>query len=220
VDLVQIVHDANVALEQAWCEQHGAARVLSYNARTVLLGVAWSESNFGRAGTMAGTNNWGAIQCTDAFRRAHPGAPGFECFQHLDHTYDGQPIRPWFRGYPNQLEAARDFLRFLWCGGVPEAAESGDAHAMAVAMWGLRYYTGTRGTPEERQAAYAKLLAGGIAFVRSALAQPRQPEAPHLAGLRAALSKPKALGAAMLVAGVVAASVGMRLLSGGARGAR
>lgn len=208
-DRIQIVHDGKAALEQAWREQHGS-QSLSDNARTLLLGVAWSESNFGRVGTMEGTNNWGAIQCTEAFRKEHAGQRGFECFQHLDHDYDGHAIRPWFRGYPNQLEAARDFLRFIWRGEVPAAAESGDPAAMARAMWGLRYYTGTKGTPEERQDAYAKLLGGGTAFVRSALAQPRQPVPPHRAGLRV----PDGRGRGVAIVGLaVATALGVRLLT-------
>jgi hypothetical protein len=71
----------------------------------VCLGVAKLETSFGKwSGAMAGSNNWGAVQCTS---RDNPG----ECSPWTDSTSDGKRYDQPFKRYPTPLDGAADVVR-------------------------------------------------------------------------------------------------------------
>ena len=71
----------------------------------VCLGVAKLETSFGKwGGAMAGSNNWGAVQCTS---RDNPAA----CSPWTDSTSDGKRYNQAFKRYPTPLDGAADVVR-------------------------------------------------------------------------------------------------------------
>jgi hypothetical protein len=109
----QAVLDAAAALDAVWSERGLGS--LGDAMRAMLVGHAFGESQFGRhipgfKDTLRGTNNWGSIQATQAWQKAHGGTDYFGAAAHLDHRADGTPYVGYYRIYPNQYEAAKGWL--------------------------------------------------------------------------------------------------------------
>lgn len=176
-DVTKAFHNADDALSRAWAYLLPTVP-LSDPARFLILGQVWFESMFGVFESMTDTNNWGSIMATDGWIKSKGSLPGFGKFSHLDHSYTGKPFTGSYRMFPNQYEAAKDYLEFLkdragmitvWLSGFPTT--------YARALWNIRYYTGTAGTPDDRIAAYAKKVSGGLTLAKAALSRPR-PDGP------------------------------------------
>jgi hypothetical protein len=109
----QAVLDAAAALDAVWSER--GLGTLGDAMRSMLIGHAFGESQFGRhipgfKDTLRGTNNWGSVQATQPWMKAHGGTDYFGAAAHLDHRGDGTPYVGYYRIYPNQYEAAKGWL--------------------------------------------------------------------------------------------------------------
>jgi hypothetical protein len=109
----QAVLDAAAALDAVWAER--GFGTLGDAMRAMLIGHAFGESQFGRhipgfKDTLRGTNNWGSVQATQTWQKAHGGTDYFGAAAHLDHRGDGTPYVGYYRIYPNQYEAAKGWL--------------------------------------------------------------------------------------------------------------
>ena len=109
----QAVLDAAAALDAVWAERGFGP--IGDSMRAMLIGHAFGESQFGRhipgfKDTLRGTNNWGSVQATQAWQKAHGGTDYFGAAAHLDHRGDGTPYVGYYRIYPNQYEAAKGWL--------------------------------------------------------------------------------------------------------------
>lgn len=176
-DITKAFHNADDALSRAWAYLLPTIPITD-PARFLILGQVWFESMFGVFESMTDTNNWGSIMATDGWMKSKGSLPGFGKFSHLDHSYTGKPFTGYYRMFPNQYEAAKDYLEFLKDrAGMIIAWQSGFPTTYARALWNIRYYTGTAGTPEERIAAYAKKVSGGLTLAKAALSRPR-PDGP------------------------------------------
>lgn len=155
-----IIAAARVTLDQAlaadWPELH-----LSDEAKSWLLGQVWGESRFGSSSDWGTSNNWGAV--------TYHLADG-KFLAHADHDANGNPVTYRFQAYDTQIEAARDWLRVLFRGGVPSALQSGTVRDLAAAMYANHYYTGISGNADARIDAYASLIANGAAFIDGEIA--------------------------------------------------
>lgn len=87
---------------------------LSEQQLRILLGHAAFESGFGMDGvknSLRNTNNWGAIQATKPFAKAHANEPGYGAVAHQD----SDPVRGTFIGWyavnPTPEAGAKQFLR-------------------------------------------------------------------------------------------------------------
>lgn len=160
IDNIAVIRDARSTLERALAEDWPALQ-LSTEGKSFILGQVWSESRFGATADWGSSNNWGAVTY-------HLKDGKF--LEHADHDANGKPVTYRFQAYDSQLEAARDYLRVFFRGGVPLALEHGSAHELAAAMYANHYYTGVVGTAEDRIAAYTSFVLQGAAFVEDALA--------------------------------------------------
>lgn len=111
-----------------------------------------------------------------------PDSDGFGCFQHLDHDAQGNAHTWEYRKYPNQYEAAKDYLAALDRPAVHAALRTGTAEALARGLYAVGWYTGTPSWEPDRPAVYAKHLYGSVEYVRRALSQPPPPGTGALLG--------------------------------------
>lgn len=166
----QAIADGLGAMAIAWSQKYG--RPIDPSILRMWGAQILAESNFGRnygqkgydgrPEVFSGTNNYGAFDVLPAFVAAHKNDLGYGEVQHADNTASGQPETPWFRVFPTQLTAARDWLDF-W-GHLLEVHDvAATPEAYATVFYG--YYTGTHGTKEERIAAYASMLEGTLPAV-------------------------------------------------------
>ncbi len=169
---------------------------LSVGARQMALAIACAESNLGLFPPLVGpagepSHNWGAVVYTGP-AQAPPfaGSPGF--ITGRDHDAAGNPTSVRFAAFPTMEAGAANFLRTWAKPDTRAAANAGDAHAVAAAMFGHGYYTGTcRGAcgfdcppgataaealalcpPAKRIAAYTNFIMGQVPKVAAALGQP------------------------------------------------
>jgi hypothetical protein len=169
----QIITTGREALRRAWAESHGGQDPNEQALRTWTAQILF-ESRFGREGTMAGTNNPGAWNASADFKKAHANDPTYGEFYHRDSDAQGNPIKALFRIYPNQLAAARDWIR-AW--GDPDAS---DLYAYAARKYAAHYFTGTSGSDEDRINAYVKSITTARGEEDAALAKGLAPEDPAL----------------------------------------
>lgn len=179
----QAVLDAAAAFDAAWLE-HGLGP-LGDAMRAMLLGHAFGESQFGRhipgfKDTLRGTNNWGSVQATQAWQKAHGGTDYFGAAAHLDHRGDGTPYVGYYRIYPNQYEAAKGWLStVLYHPGEFAAAIAQGPAAYAQYLRAHGYFE----APVER---YTTMLTNGQAdmwrTLQAARARGLRPAEPKQAG--------------------------------------
>lgn len=173
-DVAKAIHDANDALIQAWKVVH-PNQALTDNARFLALGHVWCESLFGQFVSMTGSNNWGAIQSTSGWLKSHAGQAGFGEFTHLDHHADGTPYHWGYRRYPNQFEAAKDYLYFIGGSGALPVLNGGNPDAFARYLYARHYYEGIGKDKEKIQQVYAGKIASSAGTIRANLSKPRPP---------------------------------------------
>lgn len=128
--------------------------------------IALHETGMGQLGQFPGSHNWGAVQC--------PGTWGAtECPPDCTMGKDSSPTTKsksvCFRSYPDDVAGAVDLVRNLTIARprTQHALQTGDADAIAGAMYAERYYTGVSQNPAQNIAAYA----GGIARRAAELAR-------------------------------------------------
>lgn len=104
---------ANSALLNAW-PQVSPHETLSDAARLLILGHVWSETLFGAStGSMKGTNCWLSLAADATWMKKKGALPGFGRFLHKDKNQLNKRVHRWFRYYPSQYEAAKDYLEFF-----------------------------------------------------------------------------------------------------------
>ncbi len=136
----QEIQNAATVMREAWSLVHG--RAPSEGELLYSLLVAKHESSFGRGwkGAMAGSNNWGAVQCGQAAI-----AQGAACISWQDTHPDGRKYDVGFRKYASPVEGAADVVRNL-TKQRPSAWEvmkaKGPLSDFARAMRVERYYGG------------------------------------------------------------------------------
>lgn len=92
-----------------------------------------------------GANNWGAIQCP------HGPPCGNDCVEAQDTHAGGEAYQWCFKRYATPDDGAYDLLREMYRRkGVHDAARTGDARAVALAMYRTRYFEGHCAHPENR----------------------------------------------------------------------
>lgn len=79
-----------------------------------------------------------------------------------------------FKTYASQADGAVDYIRtlVLRSNDTQAAVGTGDAHAMAVAMYESHYYQGFGATKEERVATYAKAIDAAATRIATSLGEP------------------------------------------------
>jgi hypothetical protein len=134
----------------------------------LMLAQVLAESAFGlSAATLRGTNNWGAIHSTAAFRKAHAMDPSFGEIAHQDHLANGRRYIEWFRVYPSQLEGARDFLATVARATDLSQVTSLDGYVRA--LYRAHYFVGFGHSDEERIAGYRTFIAARLSTIDTAL---------------------------------------------------
>ena len=144
-------------------------------------GVADPELGSWWKGTMEGSGNLGAIQCT----KTDAGAPHYRCAAYTDEHPNGAQYSTRFRFYqdaPGPDGASRpaadwamvDFLSQLSVARRPRtfaALMTGDLQAYATALHTERYYEGFGATVEARIGGYAKAIASHLSTIATVLDQ-------------------------------------------------
>jgi len=156
----QAVLDAATALDAVWSER--GLGTLGDAMRAMLIGHAFGESQFGRhipgfKDTLRGTNNWGSVQATQTWQKAHGGTDYFGAAAHLDHRGDGTPYVGYYRIYPNQYEAAKGWLSTVLYSPADFAA------AIAQGPGAYSQYLRTHGYFEAPVERYTTMLTNGQA---------------------------------------------------------
>ena len=156
----EILQQAQATLARAILELYPGLTV-SRESFANVLGLVWGENKFGTTSDWQDSNNWGSLRC---YRQ------DYGCIQHGDRDAQGKPIVVPFQRYPSQLEGAKGFLRTLLKTPAERAALStGRPLDLARALYEAGYYTGTKGTPEERIQSKAALIQRGANTVKSIL---------------------------------------------------
>ena len=179
----QAVLDAAAALDAVWSER--GLGTLGDAMRAMLIGHAFGESQFGRhipgfKDTLRGTNNWGSVQATQTWQKAHGGTDYFGAAAHLDHRGDGTPYVGYYRIYPNQYEAAKGWLSTVLYAPADFAA------AIAQGPAAYSQYLRTHGYFEAPVERYTTMLTNGQAdmwrTLQAARARGLKPADPKQAG--------------------------------------
>lgn len=174
------IHEGNEAFIQAW-PQVLPTQSYSEETKLMILGQIWFESRFGlHTSSMKGTNNWGAVNATKEWMEKKGNLPGFGRFRHGDTNQDNKGYVTWFRKFPNQFEAAKDWFEFMTGRAarskrLPEllaAWKSADPVIYATYLYSMTYYTGTTKDRDTNIKAYTNKLIDNKAYVRSQLAKP------------------------------------------------
>jgi hypothetical protein len=183
----QAVLDAAAALDAVWSERGLGA--MGDSTRAMLVGHAFGESQFGRhipgfKDTLRGTNNWGSVQATQAWQKAHGGTDYFGAAAHLDHRGDGTPYVGYYRIYPNQYEAAKGWLSTVLY------APADFATAIAQGSSAYAQYLRSHGYFEAPVERYVTMLTNGQAdmwrTLQAARAHGLKPADPKQAGFNEA----------------------------------
>lgn len=135
----------------------------SPEGKEALLAIAWGETRFSDPSSWGDSHNWGAVTYNP--RRGEPFA-SWGYIEHGDHDANGNAVTYKFQRYPSDLEGVKDKLRIALRTPAERAAvelSSGVPEALAAAMFDAGYYTGTKGTREDRIAAYASMIRGAMA---------------------------------------------------------
>lgn len=133
-------------------------------ARLMATAIGYAESRFGVTpdwqfpdGTPS--YNWGAVVAV--------GNAG--TISHGDHDKDGKPVTYKFAAFVRPQDGF-EFWASRWPGQLP--AQGGNARAVSKAMFDAHWFTGTKGTIDDRIEAYAKLIVGASQHVASRLLIP------------------------------------------------
>jgi len=192
---------------------------LNAAARQIALAIGLLESGYGVDGSWVfedGTKsyNWGAL--------VGKGTAG--SIDHGDKTADGAPTSYLFKAFRSMDEGFDAFFATWSRGdisgiGHPEVvhetttlppASRGDARGVATTMYAHGYYTGVKGTADDRIDAYANAIVGAARTVANAIGEPlavtlsAKPIASSLQAGTAAV----VLGAASLAVGAPFVAVG------------
>jgi hypothetical protein len=133
--------------------------------------IALHETGMGQIGQFAGSHNWGAVQCPGTWG-AEECPPGCTMGKDSTPTTRSKPVC--FRSYPDDVAGAVDLVRNLTIARprTLRTLASGDADAIAGAMYAERYYTGTSSDPAQNIALYAGGIARRAAELARGLAEP------------------------------------------------
>jgi hypothetical protein len=132
----------------------------------IAVGIGLAESELGvgpswHLSSGAPSWNFGALVTSSA---AQPS------IDHGDTDASGKPITQRFAAFGSQAEGIKAFLN-TWGDAAFAAASAGDVGAVASIMYDRHYYTGTKGTREERIGAYRSMVMGAAKVVAAALGQ-------------------------------------------------
>lgn len=141
--------------------------------RQAIQSVSRLETNHGEAPPFAGSNNFGAVQCC----KPKDGQCPDGSFLHKDSSPTAQgtsvSYAVCFRKYDSPEKGARHLVQLLTTDrpGVAKVLASGDARAIAAAMYDSHYYQGFGATREARIDGYAKAIARNAAAIGAALGE-------------------------------------------------
>jgi hypothetical protein len=140
----------------------------THNALRFMLAQVLAESAFGvETTTLRGTNNYGAVHSTAAFRHAHAGQADWGEIAHQDHLADGRRYLEWFRIYPSQLEAARDYVGLI--AKLTDLAHVSTVDAYVRDLYRGHYFVGFGSDDEERIAGYRSFVNSHLAAIDKGL---------------------------------------------------
>lgn len=133
--------------------------------------IALHETGMGQIGQFIGSHNWGAVQCPGTWG-ASECPPG--CTMGRDSSPTTTSKAVCFRSYGDDVAGAVDLVRNLTVARprTLRVLGTGDADAIAGAMYAERYYTGTSSNPAQNVALYAGGIARRAAEVSHALREP------------------------------------------------
>lgn len=160
--------------------------------------IALHETGMGQIGQFGGSHNWGAVQCPGTWG-ADECPPG--CTMGKDSTPTAQSKAVCFRSYADDVAGAVDLVRNLTIARprTLHALQSGDADAIAGAMYAERYYTGTSTDPAHNIAAYAGGIARRALQLSRGLGEPLRVQRYRVAPPEAGLVGPVTLASAFAV---------------------
>lgn len=169
----QVAADARATLQQVAPGQTPAAYLL-------MLAHTWFESNWGRYGWLAGSNNWGAEQATAAWQKAHAGQAGYGVLPYTDTHNTGGSYAAGLKVFPSQALGAADYFGSVYSGffgrSVPQDAQSFAAALHphntpnAQGVFVGNYYEGSGTDADTIIATYAGKITSNASLVSSALA--------------------------------------------------
>jgi len=134
--------------------------------RQIVLAIGLLESGFGVSGRWLKPDgepsyNWGAVVGKGTDGSVFPG----------DKDASGTPTSPPFKAFNTMAEGYKSFYGTFAKTDTNAAAMKGDALGTARAMYGHHYFTGTKGTDEERIRLYAGAIVGAARQVAAALGE-------------------------------------------------
>ena len=161
--------------------------------------IALHETGMGQIGQFGGSHNWGAVQCPGTWG-ASECPPG--CTMGKDSSPTTTSKAVCFRSYPDDVAGAVDLVRNLTIARprTLHALQTGDAEAIAGAMYAERYYTGTSTDPAKNIAAYAGGIARRAAELSRALGEPLRVQRYRVAPPGAGIGPPVLASAFAIIA--------------------
>jgi len=136
-------------------------------ARQIVLAIGLLESGYGVEGRWIKSNgqpsyNWGAVVGKGTDGSVFPG----------DKDATGKPTSPPFKAFNTMAEGYTSFYGTFAKPDTYAAASRGDAYGTAKAMYGHHYYTGIKGSDEDRIKLYALAIYNSAKHVASVLSEP------------------------------------------------
>lgn len=161
-------------LEAAWPLVHPGSSPTTAELQ-IAGAVADLETSYGKGwkGPGAGSNNWGAIICTNKLKAGEDGClPG--CFPNLDSS-PGNPLEMrCFREYPSPEEGASHLIKLITVKRPlsHEAMRAGDIDAFSANMHATHYYEGTSLDPAVNIDRHATAVWIRVQAIAAALGEP------------------------------------------------
>lgn len=170
-----------------------AAPSLTDAQRLMMLAQAWYESRWGRGSWIAGSNNWGSMQATTAWKAKHAADPGYGVLPYTDASGAGAKYAAGLMVFPTQLLGCQAFVSAVaaYAGGLANIASDPASYATMLhprtATAGGNWYEGqvpsadivSKGPPavyvepaatDAVRAQYASAVSSSAALVTAALA--------------------------------------------------
>lgn len=137
--------------------------------------VADLETSYGKGwkGPGAGSNNWGAIICTNKVKAGPEGCLA-GCFPNLDSSPGDPAEMRCFRTYPSPEEGAAHLIKLLTVKRPAShaAMKAGDIDAFSRDMHATHYYEGTSLDPEVNIDRHAGAVWTRVQAIATALGEP------------------------------------------------
>lgn len=176
------VNEAHDIIQTAWIAEVGDPDEAPFSlpARQLLLAVSAFEGGFGTSHYANGApteDNWGAIHCPGQLGKQRIEPRGNELWSHcvlgVDQNVHGK-FDVYFRGYPDGLSGARDFVRLMLKRGADvDTLNSGDSARLARQMYEKHYYGRKKGeSHEDAIERYTVAIDASAKRIAKALGQP------------------------------------------------